>query len=101
MAPSLSLMSAACTSTRSTNPFVSTIRCRLRPLIFFSRVVTTIAAGFGGLDALRVDDCNMGLFVSVHRFTHAFTQQVVDAYPGSVLCPLLMVIEHGTLGWEA
>src|SRR5689334_16202325 len=43
----------------------------------------------------------MRLFVSVQGFPDTFTKEVVDAYPGPVASPFLMVVEHGTLGRKA
>lgn len=67
----------------------------------FPRVLPLVAAGFRGLDALTTNHCAMRLCISLHRFTDTFTEEVIDAYPGSIVSLLLTVIEHGTFGREA
>ncbi len=76
------------------------MRWRLRPLIFFSRIKTTIAACLCGLDEVRVNNADAWLFVAVESFTDTFTQQVIDAQEGTVLVPLLEVVEHRAFGWK-
>ena len=70
----------------------------MRPLIFFSRVKPTIAAGFCGLDALAVNNRDAGLFGAAHPLSGALAQQIVDPYQRTVLVPLLEVVEYGTFG---
>lgn len=54
LVPSRSCTSAGSTTKPQISPSVSTNGCRLRPLIFFPRVVALGAADLGGLDRLAI-----------------------------------------------
>src|SRR5262245_59677297 len=60
LAPSQSCPSAGSTARPQISPSVSTTTCRLRPAIFFPRVVPLGAAGLGRLDRLAVDHASAG-----------------------------------------
>src|SRR5262249_16519501 len=96
--PSLSEMSAACTKARNTNPLVSTISWRLRPCTFFSGVKPPIAACFGGLDALAINDRYVWFWLSFECRTHFLTEQIVDVHPGAIVDPLLKIVPNGAFG---
>src|SRR5262245_22273070 len=85
-------MSAACTSTTSSRPPVSTTTCRLRPLIFFPPVEATAPAGLGRLRRLAVQYCRARLRRPPFAFPILPPQQVIHAPPRPVVLPLLEVV---------
>src|SRR5438067_4676327 len=93
--PSVSEMSAACTSTTSKRPPVSTTTCRLRPVTFFSPIEAAVPAGFGRLRGLAVQHRRARLGRPPLAFPIYPPQQVVYPHPGPVILPLLEVVVHG------
>src|SRR5918911_1680103 len=88
-------MSAGATGARSSSPSVSTRMWRLRPLTSFPPVEAALAAGFGGLDRLAVQDGGAGLGMATRRHPDAFAQDGVQVLPGAVLGPLVEVVADG------
>ena len=69
--------------------------CRLRPWTSFPPVEAALAAGFGGLDALRVDDRRAGLPLAADLLAQPFAQDRVDTLQGAVLGPPIEVVADG------
>src|SRR5712691_7473394 len=93
--PSVSEMSAACTSSTSNRPPVSTITCRLRPVTFFPPIEAAVPAGFGRLRGLAVQHRRARLGRTPLAFPIRPPQQVIHAPPGPVILPLLEVVVDG------
>src|SRR5579884_1341604 len=92
-APRRSAMSAACTFTASKSPCVSTRMCRLRPMIFFPRVVATLeASDWTGFDRLTVDDGRAWLRVAAHLRSDFFAQAAHGLFPGPIKRPFSEVV---------
>src|SRR5271165_543401 len=94
LAPSRSWTSAGRTMRPQINPSVSTSRCRLRPLIFFPRVVALGPAGFRRLDALAVDDRRAGRVLSAIGAADVETEDGVDFLPDAFVTPGVEVVRH-------
>src|SRR5919197_3154332 len=95
---SRSCSSAGWTCTRRMSPSVSTSRCRLRPCTFFPPAEAALATGFGGLDALRVDDRRARLALAADLLAQPLAQDGVDALQRPVLGPPIEVVADG-LPW--
>src|SRR4051812_46531078 len=92
LAPSRSWMFAACTTTTSNNPSVSTKMCRLIPLIFFPRVIPPRAAGSGRLDRLAVDAAGAGLGFLSHGLANLTAERVVNLLPQPAPAPAMEIV---------
>ena len=66
---------------------MSTSRCRLRPAIFFPRVVAPIPAAAGRLDRLAVQHGGRRVPGATVQLPHLGPQGVVDPVPGAVGLP--------------
>ncbi len=99
-APTASGTLAAWTSTVSNRPAVSTSRCRLRPLVFFPRVVAGLGGDGGALGALAVDDGGGRLRVPPLARPVLRPQPVVDALKRPIARPRAEVIVDGAPGGE-
>src|SRR5690606_28107695 len=99
-APSRSCTSAPWTTTASTSPSVSTSRCRLRPLTFFSRVEPAFSAAVGRLHALAVEHCDSRLFVSPRLPSNLLPQPGIHPFPGPVGSPGAEIKPDRSPGWE-
>ncbi len=84
----------------STKPKTSTATWRLRPLIFFARVVAALSGLVGCFDRLAVNNgCRRG-HVAPFGVAQPIAQCVVDERPGPVLAPLAKVAIDGLPGAE-
>ena len=81
LAPSRSWTSAGSTASPQIRPSVSTRMWRLRPPIFFSRVVPPGSAGLGRLDGLTVDDAGGGRRLAAGAGAGVAAQGGVDLRP--------------------
>src|SRR5215210_1062566 len=93
-APSRSSTSAACTTTASSHPCVSTTKCRLRPRTFFPPVPAALAASFGALDALTINDCGRRGFGAAHLPPGLPHQLALDDLQRAVAGPFIEVVAH-------
>src|SRR3954447_4271273 len=100
LAPSKSCTLAGNTATAQTSPSVSTSTCRLRPLIFFPRVVALRPARFGGLDGLAVDDAGRGGFLLALDGAEVDPQGVVDLLEEPLVPPGVEVVADQAPGRE-
>ena len=66
--------------------------CRLRPLIFFPRVVAPFAARFCSFDGLTVDTPRARLGVTPGPEPLRFPEGGVDGRPGAVEGPFIVVV---------
>src|SRR5690606_42012296 len=92
--------SAPWTTTASTSPSVSTSRCRLRPLTFFSRVEPAFSAAVGRLHALAVEHCDSRLFVSPRLPSNLLPQPGIHPFPGPVGPPGAALQPERFTGWD-
>src|SRR5215218_760286 len=90
-------MSAGCTSTRRSNPLVSTRMVRLRPFIFFPPIDAALAADFGRLHTLTIHRRNRWLRFTSHLDTDRFTKSIIHFFERAVLGPLIEIVANGTL----
>src|SRR6516162_4051668 len=95
LAPSRSCTSAGNTTSPQSRPRVSTSTCRLRPAIFFPRVVAPGTAALGRLDRLAVDHGGAGRRLAVVHPPHVGPQDVVDLLPQAPVPPGVEVIGNG------
>src|SRR5437879_8693323 len=87
-APAGSDPSAPSTLTANRLPCVSTSRCRLRPQIFFPRVVALLGtANRTGFDRLAVDDGCAWLSLSPFFLAHLHAQGLQDLLPDPLPLP--------------
>src|ERR1700739_171368 len=93
-------MAAECTSTASTKPSVSTSRWRLRPEIFFSRVVPAYAASVGGLHRLTIEDGGTRLRLAALECAKRPPQDLVHTLPRAVEAPTPIVAVYRFPGRE-
>src|SRR5262245_20179475 len=100
LAPSKSCTSAGSTARPQISPSVSTSRCRLRPAIFFPRVVALGAAGLGGLDGLAVDDGPAGGVLFALEAAEVDPQDVVDLLEEALVPPGVEVVADQAPGRE-
>jgi hypothetical protein len=68
--------------------------CRLIPLIFFPRVVTTHATGSRRLGGLAVDAAGAGLGFLTRLLPHLPPQSVMNPFQQAVAAPLMEVVPH-------
>jgi len=68
-------------------PSVSTSALTLAPVDLLARIVTTRAAGLGGLDALAVDDRGRGAGVAPDPFAICHHKRVVYPFRAPVVAP--------------
>src|SRR5438105_4783899 len=94
LAPSRSCMSAGRTTKPQIKPSVSTSTCRLRPAIFFPRVVALGSAGFGRLHRLAVNHGSAGRFLAMVGLTQVHPQNVVDSLPHTAVAPRIEVVRY-------
>src|SRR4029077_4444435 len=57
----------------------------LAPVDFLARIISSWATGFGGLDALAVDDCRTRTSLATDTLAIQHHQVVVEGYPRSVV----------------
>src|SRR6266702_5417967 len=80
-------------------PWVSTSRWRLRPQIFFPRVVAFFrATNRTGFDRLTVDHCRARFRISPLFFAHLFAERLQDAIPNPFALPATKVVIDGSPG---
>jgi len=94
LAPSRSWTSAGRTAKPQIKPSVSTSTCRLRPPIFFPRVVALGATRFRGLDSLAVHHRGAGSWFAAFNSPHIDAQGAMDLLPNSVGAPSVEVVRH-------
>ena len=74
--------------------------CRLRPPIFFPRVVPPGSAGLGRLDGLAVDDAGGGRRLAAGAGAGVAAQGGVDLRPQAAVAPGVEVVGHQAPGRE-
>src|SRR6266566_7041111 len=80
-------------------PCVSTSTWRLRPQIFFSRVVAFFRATHRtGFDGLTVDHCRARFSISPLFFAHLSPQRLHEAIPDPFVLPATKVVIDGAPG---
>src|ERR1700677_4142341 len=94
LAPSRSCTSAGSTTKPQMSPNVSTNRCRLRPPIFFSRVVALGTADFRGLDRLAIHYGGAGRRLTVLQLSQTHPENVVDLFQQPGIAPGVEVVAH-------
>src|SRR5205823_13628541 len=100
LAPSRSWTSAGSTASPQISPSVSTSTCRLRPPIFFPRVVPLRAAGLGRLDRLAVDHPGAGGVRPVVQAAQVHAQDGVNLLDQARVAPGVEVVAHQAPGRE-
>src|SRR5262249_17280751 len=100
LAPSQSCTSAGSTASAPISPSVSTRRCRLRPLIFFRRVVAVGATRLGRLDGLRVDHTGAGRVGAAVQATKIDAEDVMNLLPKALIPPGVEVVADRLPGRE-
>lgn len=93
--PSRSWTLAGITSKAQIKPSESTITKRLRPLIFFSSVVTRRAAPVRDLNGLTIHASACGRRRSADLQADLLTQSGVELFPDTVVAPLAKVMIGG------
>ena len=94
LAPSRSWTLAVWTTQPSTSPSVSTSKCRLRPLTFFPRVVTTLSCLVRHLDTLAVEHADAWFGLPLVPAAHLLPESGVDASPSAVVPPAGIELVH-------
>src|SRR5205823_5263709 len=76
-----------------TSPIVSTHTCRFTPVIFFSAVESARTRLLGSFHRLTVGDPSRGLCLAPLGLANHPPQSILDAVPGTIVLPLLVVPE--------
>src|SRR5579859_2546945 len=100
LAPSRSCTSAGSTTKPQISPSVSTRTCRLRPPIFFPRVVPLGAADLRGLDRLAVHHGGTGGRFAVVQLPQVDPEHAVDLLDQPGVAPGVEVVADQTPGRE-
>src|SRR5215468_416354 len=93
-------MLAGTTSRAQINPRVSTATNRLRPTIFFPRVVAFWPALLGRLHRLAVENSRRRLGRFSRLLADLVPHRIVNPVPGAVLLPGPEVVESDPIRWQ-
>lgn len=96
-APSRSCTSAGVTTNAQTNPRVSVTICRLRPSVFFPRIVASWPALFGRLNGLAIQNGCGGFGRSAFLSTNSVAEFLVQPFPSAIRLPSAKPVKDNSI----